>query len=267
MHSKQIVLTLSTIAILSIGLAGCGNGSTNHRNHPATSTSQTSSTNHEASALWNNSKDQKLSDFMNQWAPTMNQSYTKYNGHHQLKVSTGAEYPADLHKTTVNGSNASIGWAPSGKGSYDYNVVALYNYNKPGAPTGGHITYAFAFHNGEPVALVDESTNGTPNWTPTENSDISSNFASIANNSQSNSSQNASSSSASSSSDKGSVHLTGADSSVAYIKSKMGDQNWTVEGGNYGKGEPSSDTYNSLRNDNGDIYYVYQDGRIEKAND
>ena len=50
MHSKQIGLTLSTIAILSIGLAGCGNSSTNHRNHPATSTSQTSSTNHEASA-------------------------------------------------------------------------------------------------------------------------------------------------------------------------------------------------------------------------
>ncbi|WP_239459630.1 hypothetical protein [Limosilactobacillus coleohominis] len=66
MHSKQIGLTLSTIAILSIGLAGCGNSSTNHRNLPATSTSQTSSTNHEASALWNNSKDQKLSDFMNQ---------------------------------------------------------------------------------------------------------------------------------------------------------------------------------------------------------
>ena len=47
----------------------------------------------------------------------------------------------------------------------------------------------------------------------------------------------------------------------------MGDQNWAVEGGNYGKGEPSSDNYNSLRNDNGHIYYVYQDGRIEKAND
>lgn len=66
-----------------------------------------------------------------------------------------------------------------GKGSYDYNVVALYNYDKPGN-VAGYITYAFAFHDGSPVALVDQSTNGVPDWTPTKNEDVASHFEDIA---------------------------------------------------------------------------------------
>lgn len=89
------------------------------------------------------------------------------------------EYPSEFDQTTINGTHDSIGWAPSGKGPYAYNVVAIYNYDRPGN-AATHITYAFAFHDGDPVALVDQSTNGTPDWTPTKNTDVSGNFAKIA---------------------------------------------------------------------------------------
>lgn len=81
------------------------------------------------------------------------------------------------------------------------------------------------------------------------------------------SSSSAAVSSASSSSSA--VHLTGGQSSIDYIIQKMGDQGWTIDGGTYGgaHGAPTDGSYvpyNSVRNDNGDVYYVYQDGRIEK---
>ncbi len=81
-------------------------------------------------------------------------------------------------------------------------------------------------------------------------------------------SQSSSSATASSASSS-SVHLTGGQSSIDYITQKMGDQGWTIDGGTYGgaHGAPTDGSYvpyNSVRNDNGDIYYVYQDGRIEK---
>ena len=78
-----------------------------------------------------------------------------------------------------------------------------------------------------------------------------------------------SSSSAAASSSSAAVQLTGGQSSVDYITQKMGDQGWTIDGGTYGgaHGAPTDGSYvpyNSVRNDNGDVYYVYQDGRIEK---
>ena len=74
-----------------------------------------------------------------------------------------------------------------------------------------------------------------------------------------------SSSSAAASSSSAAVHLTGGQSSVDYITQKMGDQGWTIDGGAHGAPTDGSYVpYNSVRNDNGDVYYVYQDGRIEK---
>lgn len=66
-----------------------------------------------------------------------------------------------------------------------------------------------------------------------------------------------------------SVHLAGGQSSIDYITKKMGDQGWEIEGGTYGgaHGAPTDGDYvpyNSVRNDSGDMYRVYQDGRIEK---
>ena len=83
----------------------------------------------------------------------MSQAYTKYNGKTALKTKLDVKYPKNFAQAKVNGStSASIGWAPSGKGKCDYNVVAIYNDDDfAGAK---YITYAFAFHDGQPVALI-----------------------------------------------------------------------------------------------------------------
>lgn len=270
---KKVII--GTLVVTALLLTGCGQqgSSNNNNNSQAVTSSKTvaSSSSHTSTGLWNSNKDSQLHNFINQWAPTLGQSYTEYNGHDQLSIATGMKYPQDLDKTTVNGNQDSIGWAPSGKGSYDYNVVALYNYNRSGAPVGGHITYAFTFHNGQPVALVDQSSNGTPNWTPTKNTDVSGNFAKIANGGNSTFKVNSSSTNSTTASTNRKVHLTGGQSSINYITQKMGDQGWTIQGGTYGgaHGTPTDGKYvpyNTVQNSKGDIYYVYQNGKIEKQN-
>lgn len=132
---KMRKIIWGSLAVLStFALAGCGND--HHQQSQARS--QTSSkkvaasqtTHHQAAALWNSDKDQQLAKFINQWAPTMKQAYTKYDGKHELKLATGVKYPSQLKATTVNGQHASIGWSPKGTGKYAYNVVALYNDNQ-----------------------------------------------------------------------------------------------------------------------------------------
>ncbi|WP_366915207.1 DUF4767 domain-containing protein [Companilactobacillus sp.] len=190
---------LSLITLFATGvllLSGCGNHNSNSSSSPQTKTSVSksskSSSDKDSKALWNDSKDAQLKKFIDDWAPTMHQSYQKFDGEHTIKTSTGMVYPDDLTKVSVDGSNSSIGWSKSGKGHYAYNVVAIYNYN--GSPN--HITYFFAFHDGQPVALVDQSSGGTPDLTPTKNNDVQSSFANIAGgeSASSNSSGNVSSS-------------------------------------------------------------------------
>lgn len=240
MKHKSLYL-LGSVAMLSLMLAGCGKSSpTNHSTQTqSNSTTQTTGQNSskQSSQLWNKSKDQQLSDFINQWAPTMGQSYTKYDGKTDIRTKAGMHYPSEFDKTTVNGTNDSIGWAPSGKGSYDYNVVAIYNDNlADNAAT--HITYAFAFHDGQPVALVDESTNGTANWTPTKNADVSSNFARIANGSGS------STKSQSSSSNSNSQSSSVDDKTVGVLVALLQNPNWFKEYLN------SGDMYYGANSDN-----------------
>ena len=94
----------------------------------------------------------------------MSQAYTKYNGKTALKTKLDVKYPKNFAQAKVNGStSASIGWAPSGKGKCDYNVVAVYNYNQP--KDLGRTTYAFAFHEGKPVVLINQTMEGPDNWT------------------------------------------------------------------------------------------------------
>lgn len=130
--------------------------------------------------LWNNHKDGQLATFINQWAPTVNQTYTKYDGNNAIKTSAGTIYPTDLSKVTVAGQRTSIGWSKDGKGSYAYDVVAIYNYNGTESSSPSHITYFFAFHKGKPVVLADQSNNKTPALTVIKNTKIQSNFATIA---------------------------------------------------------------------------------------
>lgn len=188
-------LTTGLLLLATAGmLAGCGQSSpTNHRNPATQSSSSTApqdnggganTSNHSGhannGALWNGAKDRQLEAFINSWAPKMHQSYQKYDGANELHVSVGGNYPADLSRE-ITPDGGSIGWAPSGKGPYDYNVVAIYNYDGTQPPLPNRITYFFAFHNGKPVALVDQSRDGDPRCHPTANVDVSTNFVRIAN--------------------------------------------------------------------------------------
>ncbi|WP_338080234.1 DUF4767 domain-containing protein [Companilactobacillus mishanensis] len=178
------------LIVLAFGvflLVGCSNSTKSVPVQNGTSakkssndTTTTTSSPKKSSTLWDNKKDSKLSSFMSQWGPTMNQSYTKYDGKHSLDTSTGIKYPDDLNKVTVNGSNASIGWSKTGKGNNEYNVVAIYNYVGTVPPLPSHITYFFAFHNGKPVALVDQTRDGNPRLVTTSNNKVKTSFASIA---------------------------------------------------------------------------------------
>ncbi|WP_125712244.1 Lreu_0056 family protein [Companilactobacillus kedongensis] len=183
---------LKLAALLFIGaliLAGCSSQSQSSNNNSGrkTTTSKVSDNGHKSTTrtkqgdtLWDSSKDSKLKSFIDQWAPTMKQSYVKYNGKNSLKTSTGTRYPDDLSNVTVEGANTSIGWSKDGEGNYDYDVVAIYNYDGTVPPLPNHITYFFTFHKGQPIVLVDQSRDGTPNLKETENNDVKSAFSNIA---------------------------------------------------------------------------------------
>ncbi len=188
---------MEVLAVASLGviLAGCGNQNTqsssntaktnseasNSQSTATTNNTSSSSESHHDSSLWNNQKNEQLASFMQKWGPTMHQSYEQYDGQNELKVSTGITYPEGLSKELVEGQSGLIGWAPSGKGDYEYNVVAIYNHDGTEPPLPNRITYFFAFHNGKPVVLVDQSNNGDPDCHPTTNTDLESNFERIAN--------------------------------------------------------------------------------------
>lgn len=147
-----------------------------------TSASSTTAANQKNGALWNTSKDKQLDAFMTQWSQTMNQDYTKYDGVHELDISTGLLYPRHLSDVIFKGQRASIAWAPSGKGTHEYNVVAIYNHDGTEPPLPNHITYFFAFRNDSPIVLVDQSRDGTPTLGETENVKLKEGFARIARN-------------------------------------------------------------------------------------
>ncbi|MGO2300012.1 DUF4767 domain-containing protein [Paucilactobacillus nenjiangensis] len=184
------MLMISLIVLVGCGAQGKSSNSNNQKstNTAATNSSQssksssssTSSSDKKASTPWDSNKDQQLSDFINQWAPTMGQTYSKYDGTNSIKTEVGLTYPDSLAKENINGSAGSIGWSPDGSNKYDYNVVAIYNYDATQGPNG-RITYLFAFHNGQPIALVDQSNNGEPTATETKNSEVKTNFEKIAN--------------------------------------------------------------------------------------
>jgi hypothetical protein len=182
---KSNKLTLMVVVAASVMLlAGCGNqskssqSSTQKETTTAVSKNKKSSSEKNSSTLWNDKKDQQLENFISKWAPTMNQTYTKYDGKTPIKTSVGATYPADLSNENVDDGNSTIGWSKTGKGNYDYNVVAIYDYNSN--TTLKRITYFFAFHNGQPVALVDTTNNGPLMAAPTRNEKVASNFNAIA---------------------------------------------------------------------------------------
>lgn len=130
-------------------------------------------------STWNSEKQDKLDDFLDDWATTMNQEYEKYDGDGQITTAAGEKFPRDFNRVYVNGQKVSLSYEPSGKGNADYNVVAIYNYDKDEGAS--HITYFFAFHKNRPIVLVDETTNGDKVMAKeTENRDLINGFNSIA---------------------------------------------------------------------------------------
>lgn len=192
----KVFITLGILAVLGEGgyiayqhfnqssssqMMTTSSSSSSTNNSTSGESSQASSSSSQSNGYWNNEKEAKFESFFADWSRGMDQDYTKYTGG-QLKTASGSEFPAMFDRFDVNDQPVSIGLSNNGEGNNDYNVVAMYNYNKPGAPGTMHITYFFAFHNGEPVVLVDQSTNGSRiKATVTENKKLSDGFAQIAN--------------------------------------------------------------------------------------
>lgn len=187
---KKGVLLLMTLAAL--GLTACQNrqGAQVKKSSGSAVVKQTKNNgkrhfgtrktgSHESEDNWDDTKQDKLDNFFDAWAKTMKQSYDKYDGDGQIETAAGEKFPQDFDKVKVNGNKASLAYHPNGEGDADYNVVAIYNYDKGEAAS--HITYFFAFHDNQPIVLVDETTNGDYVQTKeTANQDLIHGFADIA---------------------------------------------------------------------------------------
>lgn len=171
--SSQVIQSTSSSSNSSNSSASTSSAESNQASD-SNSTSQ-------SNGYWNSDKESKFESFFADWSAGMNQDYTKYTGG-QLRTASGSEFPAMFDRFDVNDKPVTIGLSKNGEGNNDYNVVAIYNHNSHTAPAAGHITYFFAFHNGEPVVLVDQTTNGDRiKATVTENKKLSDGFDRIAN--------------------------------------------------------------------------------------
>lgn len=170
---KRKVLSILIAFLAVVSLVGCQNNKkasvnkthgvgsvrTNNTDSKSNDDSDSDTTNENSNgSLWNSDKQEKLDEFFDDWADTMDQNYEKYDGSGQIKTAAGEEFPKEFDRMAVNGQKVSMSYEPSGKGDSDYNVVAIYNYDKNEGAS--HITYFFAFHNDQPIVLVDETTNG-----------------------------------------------------------------------------------------------------------
>ncbi|MGY0242023.1 DUF4767 domain-containing protein [Limosilactobacillus fermentum] len=71
------------------------------------------------------------------------------DGNSDLVTASGTSYPTGLSAAFVGMRSVSMGWTDTGSGNYDYNVVAVYNYNQP--KDLGRTTYAFCLSRGQAV--------------------------------------------------------------------------------------------------------------------
>lgn len=148
--------------------------------------------------LWSSNQNDELISYMDEFGDKMHQSYEHYTGSGSLTTAAGQEYPSWLSQgrfklstgdhdshNPEDMSSIDLKWNPqvTSEDSDDdtYNVVTIFNYN--GKSAEQHITYLFCFYHGEPVALVDQTTNGDYTIVhATANKDLTSHFEEIANN-------------------------------------------------------------------------------------
>ena len=113
----------------------------------------------------------------------MSQSYSGFapgfNGNFH-----GVQVPDDIVANhtmnfAVDEKNATVAWSVDGTGTADYNVVACYSDCDASDTIQAHL-YLFAFHNGQPVALVTMQSQGnnenTLYFSETQNTDLKDNF-------------------------------------------------------------------------------------------
>lgn len=145
--------------------------------------------------LWSSTKNDELISYMDEFGDKMHQSYEHYTGNGSLTTAAGQEYPNWLSqgrfklssgdrdsRDPEDMSSINLKWNPQVDKEEDeddtYNVVAIFNYN--GKSAEQHITYLFCFYHDEPVALIDQTTNGDYTIVhATANKDLTSHFEEI----------------------------------------------------------------------------------------
>ena len=210
MKKGFLLVPLLTSAVL---LGGCGNSQVSHSTHQnnavktnkvadqnsqknqssATVATTTAASDQQEQSLWNQSKNQKLASFMQKWGTTMNQQYKSYGPGNNTNFY-GIAFPQQFDQTLlkVDNQTVSMKWSNDGTGNADYNVVAIYCDSDSAQPMNEHL-YLFTFHNGDPVVLITQQTNGNVtksadngpddglHFKETANQDLSNGFKAIAN--------------------------------------------------------------------------------------
>ena len=164
--------------------------STSSSSSSQSSSSKESSSDDQSSKFaqsgWSSDQEAQLASFMNRFGTKMKQKYKEYNGQESIETLAGEKYPDDFNNRTFKmysdnskkTETINIGWDPSLKKDYDYHVVSIFNCNV-GNPEQ-HITYLFSVHDGQPVALVDQTTNGSDCMVKeTANQEVRTAFANI----------------------------------------------------------------------------------------
>lgn len=113
-----------------------------------------------AVVIWNTAKTAKLKTAVNNWGEKSGQTYQFYDGKKSLKTKKGATYPKVLttNRFILNKKTIEVGYSPTGKAKYDYNVLAIANDDFK----SWHNTYLFCLKSDKPVILLDQSRNGNP---------------------------------------------------------------------------------------------------------
>lgn len=145
--------------------------------------------------LWSSTQNDELISYMDEFGDKMHQSYEHYTGNGSLTTAAGQEYPNWLSqgrfklssgdrdsRDPEDMSSINLKWNSQVDKEEDeddtYNVVAIFNYN--GKSAEQHITYLFCFYHDEPVALIDQTTNGDYTIVhATANKDLTSHFEEI----------------------------------------------------------------------------------------
>lgn len=144
---------------------------------------QVTQTSSSDKTVWSSAKSQALKTYMASFSQSMNQRYVEY-APGQDGEYYGIQFPDYLEKdkVAVDDQHVTATWSENGVGQADYQVVGIYSdYNT--APSMGAHLYLFTIHDGQPVVLITEQTQGMPDnlmhFKETANTDLKQNFAQI----------------------------------------------------------------------------------------